>query len=112
MQAGAYDYLSFGDALFLFLERPVTPLHIAAFGVFEGEITLTELTRFIDAKLPQLPRFRQKVVPSPMNVALPHWEPDLEFKIENHICEVRLRRGTEKELQDTVSAILSPSMDR
>ena len=50
------DRLSWGDALFLYLERAGMPLNIASVSLFEGEISLNECTRFIASNIPLLPR--------------------------------------------------------
>ena len=106
------DRLSWGDALFLYLEREGMPMNIASVGVFEGEISLEACTQFIDSKLPLLPRYYQRVVPPPLNIGFPAWEYDPDFDVHNHIREVTLRRGTEKDLQATAAAILGTTMDR
>lgn len=106
------DYLSFGDALFLYLERQGTPLNIASVAMFDGTITLHDLTAYIQSKLPLIPRYLQKVVMAPFNLGLPRWEFDPDFHIKNHIREVRLKRGTESELKAVAGKILSTTLDR
>ncbi len=106
------DRLSWGDALFLYLEREGMPLNIASVSVFEGEISLEDCTRFIESKLPSVPRYYQRVVTPPLNIALPTWEYDSEFDIRNHVREVTLKRGTDAELKAMAGRILSTVMDR
>ena len=106
------DRLSWGDSLFLYLEREGMPLNIASVSVFEGQISLEECTRFIESKLPLLPRYYQRVVTPPLNIGFPSWEDDPEFDIRNHIRGVRLKRGTEAELKALAGKILSVVMDR
>jgi diacylglycerol O-acyltransferase len=106
------DRLSWGDALFLYLERKGMPLNIASVSVFEGEISLEDVTRFIESKLPLVPRCYQRVMVPPLNIALPSWEYDPNFDIRNHIREVTLTRGTEAELKMVAGRILSTVMDR
>ena len=107
-----HECLSFGDALFLYLEREGMPLNVATVAQFEGEITLAECIAFVASKLPLLPRYRQRVVMSPYNVGLPCWEYDPDFNLRNHIREITLRRGTETDLKAQASQILSATMDR
>lgn len=106
------DCLSFGDSLFLHLEREGMPLHVASLSVFEGRIPLQDCIRYIEAKLPLIPRYRQRAVAPPMNLGLPSWQYDRDFDIRDHVREVTLRRGTEAELRSVASRILSATMDR
>jgi len=106
------ERLSWGDALFLYLERAGMPLNIACVSIFEGDMPLEECRDFIESKLPLLPRYYQRAVSPPLNVGFPSWEEDPDFDILNHIKEVRLKRGTEAELQRVSGKILSTVMDR
>jgi len=104
--------LSWGDAIFLYLEREGAPLHIASVNVFEGRIEVAACRRYIESKLPLIPRYRQRVVPAPFNIGLPTWEYDSAFDIRNHVREMKLKRGTMAELQAAVGGILTGRMDR
>ena len=109
-QSGAR--LSWGDALFLYLEREGMPLNIACVSTFEGEISLEACTRFIESKLPLLPRYYQRIVTPPLDIGFPSWEFDPNFDIHKHVREVELRRGTDTELKAVAGKILSTMMDR
>jgi hypothetical protein len=52
---------SWGDALFLYVERPGQPLSIACVSVFEGAIPLKAFRNFVESKLPLIPRYLQHV---------------------------------------------------
>lgn len=104
--------LSWGDALFLYLEREGMPLNIASVSEFEGVISLEDCRRFIESKLPLIPRYYQRVVSPPFNLGLPTWEYDGQFDIRNHIREVSLRHGTASEFKAAVGKILSTTLDR
>jgi diacylglycerol O-acyltransferase / wax synthase len=106
------ERLSWGDALFLYLERAGMPLNIACVSIFEGEISLEDCIRAIESKLPLLPRYYQRVVVPPLNIGFPSWEYDPNFDIHNHITEFRLKHGTEAELKTLSGKILSTVMDR
>lgn len=106
------ESLSFGDALFLYLERPEAPLHVASICLFEGEITLESCIEHIESKLPQIPRYWQRVIPAPFGIGFPFWQHDEQFDIRNHVREAKLRRGTEAELRQVASGILSHPLDR
>ncbi len=106
------DSLSGGDALFLHLEREGMPLNVASVDVFEGVISLKACSRFIESKLPLIPRYRQRVVVPPFNIGLPTWEYDPNFDLRNHVHEVTLKRGTDAELKAVAGKILSKVLDR
>ena len=106
------EYLSFGDSLFLYLERNGAPLNIASLAVFDGEISAAYLRNLVASKLSQIPRYMQRVVVPPLNVGMPYWEFATDFRLERHIHEIRLRRGTVAELKDVTANVLSPNMDR
>lgn len=70
------------DASFLYFEKKEAPLHIGGIHVFDGEIPFETFREMVDAKLPLLPRYRQKVIPAPLNLGHPTWEFDPNFDIE------------------------------
>src|SRR5438270_3179814 len=82
--------LSWGDALFLYLEREGMPLNIACVSIFEGDISLQACRSFIESKLPLIPRYRQRVAVPAFHLGLPVWEYDPEFDIANHVRELTL----------------------
>ncbi len=106
------DRLSWGDTVFLHLEREGMPLNVASVCIFEGEIPFKACVRFVESKLPLLPRYLKRVVPQPLNIGLPHWEYDPTFDIRNHVREVTLKHGSASELKTLAGKILSTVMDR
>lgn len=103
---------SWGDALFLYIERPGQPLNIACVCTFDGPIPLKVCREFVESRLDLIPRYRQHVVFPPFNLGLPSWQIDPNFDIRNHIEQVSLKRGTENELKALASKIISQSLDR
>ncbi len=103
---------SWGDALFLYIERPGQPLSIACVSVFEGSFSAKMVRDLVESKLPLIPRYRQHVVFPPFNIGLPSWQCDPNFDIRNHIRQVTLRRGAEKDLKALTSKIVSTHLDR
>jgi diacylglycerol O-acyltransferase len=103
---------SWGDALFLYIERPGQPLSIAGISVFEGKVPLKRCRELVESKLPLIPRYRQRVVFPPLNLGLPTWQFDPTFDISNHIRQVTLRNGTEADLKALASSIVSTHLDR
>ena len=103
---------SWGDALFLYIERPGQPLSIASVSVFEGNVPLKACRDLVESKLPEIPRYRQRVSFPPLNLGLPTWQFDPMFDIRNHIRQVTLRNGTEAQLKALASRIISTHLDR
>src|SRR5208282_3006023 len=87
--------LSWGDTVFLHLERDGMPLNVACVSVLEGEIRFEDGLQFIESKLPLIPRLFKRVVAPPLNLGLPSWENDPNFDIRNHVREVTLKHRTE-----------------
>jgi diacylglycerol O-acyltransferase len=106
------DRLSWGDTVFLHLEREGMPLNVASICVFEGEISFQDCVRFVESKLPLLPRYFKRVVPAPFGLGLPTWEYDPEFDLSRHLREVTLKHGTDIELRSLAGKLFSQVMDR
>ncbi|HEY1469586.1 MAG TPA: wax ester/triacylglycerol synthase domain-containing protein, partial [Candidatus Acidoferrum sp.] len=106
------DRLSWGDTVFLHLEREGMPLNVACVCVFEGDIAFEACVQFIESKLPLIPRYLKHLVNPPLNIGLPSWEYDSRFEIRNHVREVTLKRGTDTELKVLAGKILSTVLDR
>lgn len=101
------------DASFLYFERKEAPLHIGGISVFEAEIPFNEFVAQVVARLPQLPRYRQKVTPVPFNFGHPSWEFDHNFDIKRHIFRVEVPApGGEKELTALAGRLLSGMLSR
>jgi diacylglycerol O-acyltransferase len=108
----ASDRLSWGDTVFLHLEREGMPLNVASICTFEGEISFADCVRFVEAKLALLPRYMKRVVSAPFGIGLPSWEYDTDFDLSRHIREIKLAHGTEAELKTLAGRLFSRVMDR
>src|ERR1019366_2651500 len=106
------DRLSWGDTVFLHLEREGMPLNVASVCVFEAEIPFEAFVQFVESKLPLIPRYLKRVVPPLLNIGLPGWEYDPTFDIRRHVREVTIKHGSEAELKTFAGKILSTVMDR
>jgi WS/DGAT/MGAT family acyltransferase len=84
--------LSSLDATFLYLEKKECPLHIGSTSVFEGEVSVKDLRKHIEDRIHLIPRYTQKVVPDPFNIAHPTWEQAEDFDIKNHIFEIKSKK--------------------
>jgi diacylglycerol O-acyltransferase len=100
------------DAMFLYFERKEMPLHIGCVAILDGPFD-GESERLIEARLPEIPRYRQRVMFSPLNLTHPCWEDDPEFDIRNHITHTRLDPpGTEQQLSELSGRVFTELMDR
>src|ERR1035438_2143482 len=83
--------LSWGDTVFLHLERDGMPLNVGCVSVLEGEIRFEDGLQFIESKLPLIPRLVKRVVAPPLNLGLPSWEYDPN-RSEEHTSELQSLR--------------------
>ena len=82
--------LSPHDAVFLYWERPEQPFHVCECMVYDGRFTAEDIKHMLAERMHLLPRYRQKVVFAPLQVAHPTWEDDPAFDLSNHVVEVDL----------------------
>jgi diacylglycerol O-acyltransferase / wax synthase len=106
------DRLSWGDTVFLNLEREGMPLNVASVCIFEGQVCFKDWLHAVESKLPLIPRYLKCVVPEPLGLGLPKWEYDTEFDLARHLREVVLKHGTDAELKSVAAKLFSQVMDR
>lgn len=105
--------LSGMDAFFLYAEREEQPMHVGATCLFDGRIPYLQFMRGLEARLDAIPRYRQRVVPSPLGLGHPTWEDDPDFDMKNHVFRVRVKEpGTDKELRELTGKIFTGTLDR
>ena len=68
------DRLSWGDTVFLHLEREGMPLNVASVCIFQSQMALEDCVQYVESKLPILPRFLKRVMPAPFGLGLPSWD--------------------------------------
>lgn len=101
------------DAAFLYLEKKECPMHIGSTSIFEGNLTYKDLVKHIEDRLHLVPRYLQKVVPDPFNLAHPTWESADNFDIANHIYKVKQTKTfTEQDLVKVAGELMTTVMDR
>lgn len=102
------------DASFLRIEDATTHMHIGSVIVAAGPApTYADMCRFIEAKLSQVPRYRQKVRPVPFEVGRPVWVDDAHFHLPYHLRHTALPQpGGEAELRNLVGRVMSQQLDR
>lgn len=102
------------DASFLYLERPDNPMHVAGVLVLEPpDGGLDALASLVEARLPLVPRYRQRALEVPGHLANPVWADDPDFDLQYHLRRSAVPRpGTETQLLDLVSRVVARPLDR
>ena len=77
--------LSTQDATFIYGESQSGPLHTGSIGLFEGRIDFNALLGHFDERMHLVPRYRQRLVEVPLNLAHAMMEDDPEYSIDNHV---------------------------
>jgi diacylglycerol O-acyltransferase len=101
------------DASFFLVEDENTPLHVASVIVFEGPPpSYGDLVRKILSKLPQVPRYRQRVRTLPLHLGRPVWIDDPHFQILYHVRHTAVPGpGTAEQLRNLAGRILAQRLD-
>src|SRR3954464_13935637 len=86
-----FERLSTLDSLFLELEDRTTHMHVGAVAVFEGKTPpYRDFLQLIEARLHQVPRYRQRVVFVPFRQGRPVWIDETQFDLEYHVRHTAL----------------------
>ena len=115
-----YEPLSAQDASFVLFEHRATHMHVAALAIFDmgplrsaaGGVDAARLTAYVESRLGELPRYRQKLVFAPVS-GRPVWVDDPHFDLAYHVRHTALPHpGTEEELERLVARVVSQPLDR
>lgn len=115
-----YERLSAQDNDFLLWEKPNLPMHGGAIQIFDrgplgtpdGGVDFATIKRGMEAALPRLPRYRQKLawIPGQQHAV---WVDDPQFNLDYHMRHTALARpGTERELRQLAARVLERPLDR
>lgn len=101
------------DAAFLYFEKPDAPLHIGSVATYEGTIPFDQMFVSLNARMHQIPRYRQKAVIPPFYAGHPTWEDDPDFSLSRHLRLVQLPApGGERQLRELAGEIFAPMLPR
>jgi len=107
------------DAQFLALESSNQTGHVAGLAVLDpstkegGRVTLDDIDRLMEERLPLLPPLRWRLVEVPFGLDYPYWLDDADFDLHFHVRELALPPGGDKEnLAEQVARIVSRPLDR
>jgi len=92
--------LSALDASFLEIESPTAHMHVGWISTFlppaDGvRPTFAQLRDHVADRLGRAPRYRQRLAPVPLGLAVPRWADDDAFDVEHHVLHAR-RRATSR----------------
>jgi diacylglycerol O-acyltransferase / wax synthase len=102
------------DASFLHVEDAVTHMHIGSVGIFKGPAPGPgAVESAVAARLPLVPRYRQKVRFVPLALGRPVWVDDPHFSLDYHVRRTALPSpGGDEELRNLVGRVMSQQLDR
>src|SRR5437763_16756558 len=101
------------DAAFYYLERTGQLLHVGGVYTVEGAIDFDRLLADLAGRLHLIPRYTERVVSVPLNLAHPTWEPDPQFDIRHHVLHQKLRPpGSDEQLVTLVSRLFAQPLKR
>lgn len=104
------------DASYYYLETSNTPMHIGSLAILEppeGGLAYENLLRLVEQRLPEVPRYRQKVREVAFGLARPVWVDDRDFDITYHVRRSALPKpGSDEQLHDLIARLVSRPLDR
>jgi diacylglycerol O-acyltransferase / wax synthase len=114
MQAAAFRRrLTAADSVFLYWQSPKQPMHVAECMVYDGSFSGADLLRMIEQRIHLLPRYRQKIVATPLAIGHPVWVDDADFDVANHVAEMSLPEPADDVvLSKVVGQLFSALLDR
>jgi diacylglycerol O-acyltransferase len=108
--------LSAADASFYHLENTSTPMYVGTLSILRkprNGLSYETLLATVERRLPQIPRYRQKVREVSFGLARPVWIDDRDFDITYHIRRSALPSpGSDAQLHDLVARLGSRPLDR
>lgn len=108
--------LSTSDATFYQREDTTTPMYVGSLSILRrarGGLTYDTLLETVERRLPQIPRYRQKVREVSLGIARPVWIDDPEFDITYHVRRSALPSpGSDAQLHELVSRLAGRPLDR
>ena len=107
------DRLGAIDAAFYYLDGETTPMHVGSVSLMEGPAPSdADLSGLLAAKLPGVPRYRQRVRTVPFGLGRPLWVDDEDFRMAHHVRRVALPApGGSEQLRDLVSRVMEQRLD-
>jgi len=107
------DRFNYQDAGLLNFDRDTFPHNIGSVGIFEGAIPFEKYLAHVERRLDLVPRYRQRVVRVPLDLANPIWHDDPDFDIRRHVRSVVLSQpGDDGQLAHLAGEFFALPLDR
>jgi WS/DGAT/MGAT family acyltransferase len=108
--------LSTSDSAFFHQENTATPIYVGSLSILrrpKGGLSYDTLLETVERRLPQIPRYRQKVREVTLGLARPVWVDDPDFDITYHVRRSALPSpGSDVQLHDLISRLAGRPLDR
>lgn len=108
--------LSTADASFYHLENTSTPMYVGSLAILRkprSGLSYETLLATVEQRLPQIPRYRQKVREVTLGLARPVWVDDPDFDITYHVRRSALPSpGSDAQLHELIARLGSRPLDR
>ncbi|MGD9618355.1 MAG: wax ester/triacylglycerol synthase family O-acyltransferase [Mycolicibacterium sp.] len=108
--------LSASDATFFRMENSATPMYVGSLSILRkprNGLSYESLLETVERRLPQIPRYRQKVREVRFGLARPVWVDDPDFDITYHIRRSALPSpGSDSQLHELIARVGSRPLDK
>jgi diacylglycerol O-acyltransferase / wax synthase len=108
--------LSPADASFYRLENTTTPMYVGSLSILRrprAGLSYEALLATIERRLPQIPRYRQKVREVRIGTARPVWLDDNDFDITYHVRRSALPSpGSDEQLHELIARLAARPLDK
>jgi diacylglycerol O-acyltransferase / wax synthase len=108
--------LSPSDAAFYRLENTATPMYVGSLSILRrprAGLSYDTVLGTVEQRLPQIPRYRQKVREVLMPGARPVWLDDPDFDIKYHVRRTALPSpGSDEQLHEMVARLAARPLDK
>jgi WS/DGAT/MGAT family acyltransferase len=108
--------LSASEAFFYQLENSATPMHVGSVLLLRrprAGLSYEKLLATVEQRLPQVPRYRQKVREVTMSLARPVWIDDRDFDITYHVQRSALPSpGGDEQLHELIARLAERPLDK
>lgn len=108
--------LSATDASFYRMENTTTPMYVQSLYILRnprGGLGYEKLLATVEQRLPQIPRYRQKIREVTMSLARPVWVDDHDFDITYHVRHLAVPSpGSDRQLHELIAQLAQQPLDR
>jgi WS/DGAT/MGAT family acyltransferase len=111
--AGLPKRLSSQDAAFWHFERDTMPMNVGSTGIYDGAVHFRNFLEHVERRIDLVPRYRQRLMDVPFDLALPVWVDDPRFDIHAHVTRARLAPpGDMEQLQQMAAEFFAEPLPR